>query len=107
MLGVLDRLPGAVDVVGIAASDGADLGGMDVARDQADRLELWLAGDGEAAVERVEAHLGQRLRDLQLLLGEVVDARRLLAIAQRGLEKLDDAGHGICSFTREMAIPAS
>src|SRR6185437_9455025 len=91
--GVFDRLPRAINIVGIAARDGADFGVVHVARDQPNRLELWLARDGEATVEGVEAHISQRPRDFELLLSEVVDARRLLAIAQGRLEELDDTRH--------------
>src|SRR6185437_8425200 len=93
MLGVFDGLPCAVDVVRKRARNRANLGVVDVARNQPDRLELGLAGDGEAAIECIEPHVRERTRDLQLLLGEVVDARRLLAITQSGLKKFDDAWH--------------
>src|SRR5579859_1285157 len=96
--GVFDSLPGAVYVGGVAAGDGADLGVGDAAGDEADGLELRLTGDGEAAIEGVEAHVGERTGDLELLFGKVVDAGGLLAVAQGGLEELHDAGHGVTSF---------
>ena len=82
-----DGLPAAVDVGEGRAGQAAD----DRARGPpaamaCDRLEVALAGDREAGLDDVDAEAGELLGDLELLAHVERDARRLLAVAQRGVE---------------------
>ena len=54
-----------------------------------DRLEVAIAGDREAGLDDVDAHVVERLGDLQLFLERHRRARALFAIAQRGVENID------------------
>ena len=88
-LGVLDRVPGRVDVGLVGAREAADHGALDLAGDRLDGLEVAGRGDREAGLDHVDAEAGELLRDLDLLLRVQGDARRLLAVAQRRIEDVD------------------
>ena len=85
-LGVLDGLPGPVDVGLAAAGQPADDRAADVAGDLAHRLEVARRGDGEAGLDHVHAQLDQGLGDLHLLVQVHAGPGRLLAVAERGVE---------------------
>ena len=86
---VLDRVPGGVDVGLVGAREAADHRALDAAGDRLDRLEVAGRGDREAGLDHVDAEPRQLLGDLDLLLGVERDPRRLLAVAQRGVEDVD------------------
>ena len=93
-LRVPERLGGAVDVLLYRAREAADdrlvageLG------DAAHALEVARTGNGETGLDDVHVETQQLTRDDQLLLGVHGSARRLLAVAQRGVEDVDFAGH--------------
>ena len=97
LLGVLDGLPGAVDVAVVAAGEAADGRAGDLGGDGADGLEVALRGDREAGLDDVDAQVGQRPGDLELLGVVHAGAGRLLAVAERGVEDPDPlfvVGHG-------------
>ena len=85
-LGVLDRVPGRVDVLEAGARQAADDRAVDLAGDRLDRLEIARRGDREARLDDVHAKARELVRDLQLLLLVERDARRLLTVAQGGVE---------------------
>ena len=62
-----------------------------------DRLEVVRRGDGEAGLDDVDAQLGELAGDLELLGAVQGGARRLFAVAQRGVEDVDVAvlGHDV------------
>ena len=70
----------------------------DAARDLLDRLEVAGRGDRKAGLDHVDAQPRELIGDLDLLLGIQRDARRLLAVAQRGVEDVDLIGHVAFSF---------
>ena len=88
--GVLHRFPAAVDVAPAGARQAADGRVLDQLGDLAHRLEIAVGGDREAGLDHVDAHLLEEQRDLDLLLEIHRGARRLLAVAQGGVEN-DDA----------------
>ncbi len=88
-LGVLDRVPGGVDVGLVRAGEAADHGPFDLAGDRLDRLEVAGRGDREAGLDHVDAEARELLCDLDLLLRVQRDAGRLLAVSQRRVEDLD------------------
>ena len=87
-LGVLDRVPGGVDVLLAGAGEAADHGALDLARDRLHGLEVAGRGDREAGLDHVHAEPRELVRDLELLLPVERDARRLLAVAQGRVEDL-------------------
>ncbi len=84
--GVLDRAPDSVDVLADRARQCGYRGAADLSRDLAAGLEIAGRRDREAGFDHVDAKLLQLARDLQLGVGIEVKPRRLLAIAQRGVE---------------------
>src|SRR5262249_2277243 len=88
-IGVLDRVPGRVDVGLVGAGEPADDRPLHVVGDRLDSLEVTGRGDREAGLDHVDAEPGELLRDLDLLLRVEGDARRLLAVAQGRIEDVD------------------
>ena len=84
--GVLDRVPGGVDVGDMRPREPGDHGSLDPARDLLDRFEVPGRGDREPGLDHVDPQPRELLRDLQLLLGVEADPGRLLAVAQRRVE---------------------
>ena len=95
-LGGAHRVPTTVDVGELGARETRDDRAIYRPRDRLYRLEVALAGDGEPGLDHVDAEPGQLLRDLELLGHVERDARRLLAVAQRGVEDRHSFGHGLC-----------
>ncbi len=62
--------------------------------DGLDRLEVALAGDREPGLDHVDPEARELLGDLELLADVERDARRLLAVAQGGVEDLHVVAHG-------------
>src|SRR5262245_49465606 len=94
--GVLHRFPAAVDVgqahSGEAANGWAVLQRPDLPSHLARRLEILVRRDREARLDHVDPEPRQLARELELLHGVHGEARRLLAVPQRGIED-DDAVH--------------
>ena len=84
--GFLQGVPRAIDVLAIAAREPRNHGASDSARDLSHGLEVAVRGDGKAGLEHVDAELRQRLRHAKLAVEIHARARRLLAVAQRGVE---------------------
>src|SRR6266516_1616741 len=87
----LHCLPGSLDIGGIGSRNGTNLGSVYLRGDQAHRVKFSRGGDGKAAVERIEAHASEGLRNREFLFWEIVDARGLFAITQCCFIKFDDA----------------
>ena len=85
-LGVAEGVPAAVDVGHLGARQRRDDRPPDRAGDGLHRLEVALAGHREAGLDVVDPEPGQLLGDLELLGRVEGDARRLLAVAQGGVE---------------------
>jgi hypothetical protein len=88
-LGVAHGLPGAVDVGRVGAGQARDDRPLDLAGDGLHGLEVARRGDGEAALDDVDAQPRELVRDLELLLAIERDARGLLAVPQRRVEDED------------------
>ena len=89
LLGELERVPGAVDVLLIATGQAANGAAAHDGGDFADGVEVVGRGDREAGFHDVDAEIDQRLREFQLLSLVHAAAGRLLAVAERGVENLD------------------
>ena len=87
-LGVLDRVPGGVDVLEAGAREPADDRSVHLASYGLDGFEVARRGDREAGLDDVHAQARELLGDLQLLLLVERDPGRLLAVAQRRVEDL-------------------
>ena len=103
-LGVLHRLPAAVDVLEVRARQAADRGGLGALRDVAHGLEVAFGGDGEPGLDDVDAHLVEKRRDLQLLVVGHGGAGRLLAVAQRRVEDQDAVLSGSWSWFWSLSL---
>src|SRR5262249_34357541 len=88
--GAVERLPGTVDVALRRAGQSGNGGVADALGHLAHRLEIAVRRDGEAGFDDVDTHLLEHRGDAQLLLEVHRGARRLLAVAQGGVED-DDA----------------
>src|SRR5918997_1942563 len=94
-------------------SEPGDHGAVDLAGDRLHGLEVAGAGDGEARLDDVDAEARKLMRDLQLLGGVERDARRLLAVSQRGVEDDDPVVHvsvlllGLCDLLLRAGFAAS
>ena len=86
LLGVLDRLPGAVDVAVVAPGQAADRRAGDLGGDRPHGLEVADRGDREPGLDDVDPERGQGAGDLELLGHVHARARRLLAVAQGRVE---------------------
>ena len=87
-LRVLDGVPGGVDVLSVCAGEPGDHGAVHLAGDRLDGLEVAGRGDREAGLDDVDAEPRELVRDLELLLLVQRDPRRLLPVAQGGVEDL-------------------
>ena len=87
--GVAYGAPRRVDVAGVSAREAGDDRPLDLAGDGLHGLEVAGRGDREAGLDDVDAQARELLRDLELLGGVQADARRLLAVAQGGVEEDD------------------
>src|SRR5262245_53358946 len=86
----LDRVGADIDVLRFRAGEPADHRILRPPRDLLDTIEVTLAGDGEARLDDVDAHLVEQLGDFELLLEGHGGAGALLAVAHGGVEN-DDA----------------
>ena len=87
-LGVLDRVPGSIDVLGVRARKPTDHRPVHVPRDGLHGLEVARRGDGEAGLDHVDPETSELMRNLELLLLVQRDPRRLLPVAQGRVEDL-------------------
>src|SRR5262249_13541580 len=85
-LSVLDRPDGAVDVLLARAGERQHDRARDRLGDAAYRLEVTSGGRREARLDDVDAEMLELACDRELLLDVHGGARRLLAVAERGVE---------------------
>ena len=85
-VGVLDRVPGGVDVGHVGPRQARDHRALDGAGDLLHGLEVARRGDRKARLDHVDAQPRELLGDLQLLLRVQRDAGRLLAVTQSRVE---------------------
>ena len=84
--GSLDCVPRGVDVAGNAACQRRDGGSAHLPGDGGDRIEVAGRACGESRLDDVHAEPFELPGDLHLLVQRQADPRRLLAVAQRGVE---------------------
>ncbi len=87
--GLLERLPGPIDVGVVGAGEAANGRAADVRGDIADRFEIARRSDREPGLDHVDPQVPQGLGDLHFLGQIHARARRLLAVAERGVEDSD------------------
>ena len=85
-LGAAQRFGRRVDVERHRARERADRGAAHRARHLVHRAPLGRRRRREAGLDHVDAHRGERLRDLDLLRRAEADPRGLLPVAQGGIE---------------------
>ena len=86
-LGVLHGAPGLVNVVGMGAGQRGDDGALDLPGDGGNRLEVAGGAGGEAGLDDVHVHPLELPGDFHLLGAGHADARRLLAVAEGGVQE--------------------
>ena len=101
--GVAHRFAGTVDVLVIAARQAAHNRVFYELGDLRDRLEIAVRRGREARLDDVDAHLVQQDGDFELLVMGHRGARRLLAVAQRGVQYpyailFGSRGGSVCCF---------
>ena len=92
LCGIADPLPGLVDVLAPAAGEPRDdrsVAASDLPRDPPYALQVVRARGREAGLHDVDAEHGELARHLEFLGARHRCARRLLAVAQRGVEDPD------------------
>ena len=87
--GAAQRLARRLDVLGHCAGQRADARVAHRARDTAHGLQLGARAHRKARLDDVDARRSEALGDLELVARAEGDARRLLAVAQRGVEDQD------------------
>ena len=93
--GVRQRLGGAFHIERAAARQGRHLRPGKLAADGLHRFEIAFRGDGEAGFQDVHAEFHQFAGHAQLFRDGHAAARRLLAVAQRGVEDVYAVAHRI------------
>ena len=86
------RLCAGVEVLLAGAAERRHGGIARNTRDGADALEVAGRGHGESGLDHVDPEPLELLGDFDLLVGLQRDSRRLLAVAERGVEDFDGAG---------------
>ncbi len=81
-----DGVLGAVDVIGMGPGQRGDHRALHLRCDPGDRLEVAVGRCGEPGLDDVYPQPRQLMGDGQLLVRGQGDPRRLLPIAQRGIE---------------------
>src|SRR6185295_1850976 len=85
-LGALERLPGPIDVLVVATRQSADGGAAHLVGNLPDCLKVARRSNRKAGLDDVYTQLNQSLGNLQLFCNVHAGARRLFAVAQRGVE---------------------
>jgi hypothetical protein len=104
VLGVLDGFPGGVDVGEAGACQPQDGQALDLFRDSPNGVQVARRGGREAGLDNVDPQPLELAGDLDLLLGVHRRARRLLAVAQGGVEydnALGHAGISLCVVSQD------
>ena len=88
--GILQRLPGPVDILVAGAAQTGDLGSLDLLGHQLDRLEIAIGSDGKAGLDHVHVHLLELFCHPQFFFDIHAVAGGLLAVPQRGVKNPDE-----------------
>src|ERR1700694_882597 len=105
-LRLLHGLPHRVDIRTGGPGEGGDHRSLDLARDTLHRLEVAGGREREAGLDDVDAQKGELARDDKLLVGVERSARRLLPVAQRGVEDVDAVVYSIWCAHQFFAFPS-
>jgi len=89
LTGILQRLPGAVDVLFAGTAQARNLRSFNALCHQLDCLKITLGSDGKAGFDYVHVQFLQLLGDPQFFFDVHAVARRLLAVPQRCVKNPD------------------
>ena len=91
LLRALQRLGRAADVPLLRACERADDRPLDLLGDSAHGHEIVPRGGRKAGLDHVHAEAGEHMGDSELIGDVQIDARRLLAVAERGVKNADSS----------------
>ena len=104
-IGVLQCLPGGVNVAGVAASQGRDYGPADLLRDGLDGLEVTGGAGSKSGLDYVDSQAIELPGDVELLRGRQANACGLFAVAQCRVEyQYFFVGHGVSFLPRPSVV---
>src|SRR5262249_39510727 len=83
---IAQRLGRELDVFEVATGKSTDRRALHLARHRVDRLPIAARGGRKSSFDHINTQLGKRARHTKLLWLRHAASRRLLAIAQRGVE---------------------
>ena len=92
-----DRLPGAIDILGIRPGQRSHFRTLDRSGDGLDRLKVSLRRDGKAGLDDVHIQFFQLLGDPHLFGNIHRRPRRLFPIAKRGIKYFHQVAHRLDS----------
>lgn len=104
LAGMAHRFTGPVDICGDGAGKARHGGALDLLGHGHHGLEIAIGGDREPGLDNVDAHIVKRFGNLELFIQCHGGARRLFAVAQRGVEDEDAIFVGI-GGRRHIGIP--
>src|ERR1700677_4747261 len=87
--GRLEAAKRSVNIVLAGAGERRNTAGFDFSGDGTNGIEISRRGNGETSFEHVDAENFQLPRQLQLFRAMHGEARRLFAVAERGVENMD------------------
>jgi len=87
--GAAQCVGGRVDVFGVSAGQTADDAAADLLPDTLHSRKVTWRGDGEPRLDDVDPHLLKEMGNLELLRDVERSTRRLLSVAQGGIEDHD------------------
>src|SRR5574337_1389216 len=96
-IGILQRLPGAVDVKLPSPTEaGDDRTAFQILGDRLHRLEIVIGGDRKTRLDHIDLETRQLSGHLKLLPGIHAATRRLLTVSERGIKDDDSLAH--CTY---------
>ena len=93
LLGRFNRLTGPLNIPCLGARQRADHGVLDALGNRMNRIKIPLRGHGKAGLDHVDTHGIQLIGHQELFIQVHRHARRLLAIAEGGVENDDVVFH--------------
>jgi hypothetical protein len=101
----LDRIPGHIDILHVDAGQPGDFARPDFFGNQPHGFEVALRGHGEAGLDNVNAHAGQRPGHPHFLADVHAGSGRLFAVPKRGVKNVNLFRHVTILLISPLAEP--